>query len=195
MSALGRWCTLPNFGALRGLGFKVRTKDVVTNEELASLYTQYGALLHRRCRRIVGSETEANDALQEIFMRVQRYPPVAVKAMLPWLYGVAHRVCFDQLAAKRRALPMADRVLQRLRELVGAHSTDSMELKACLGSELARLDETTRSMALFHWLDGMTQEEVAAETGYSRKTVGVKLRQAETLLRQALGPHATGGAT
>ena len=53
------------------------------------------------------------------------------------------------------------------------------------------LDETTREMALLHWLDGMTQEEVAQQTGYSRKTVGVKLKDAETQLRVAFGGESS----
>ncbi|MDP1916321.1 MAG: sigma-70 family RNA polymerase sigma factor [Myxococcales bacterium] len=167
----------------------------MTNEALAKLYTQYGALVHRRCRTLLGSETDANDALQETFMRVQRYPPTDVAALLPWLYGVASRVCFDHLALRKRSQPTASRVLGRLKELMGAVTRDSAEEKLCLGSELARLDDTTREMALLHWLDGLTQEEVAQRTGYSRKTVGVKLKTAETMLRAAFGDGAVGGAS
>lgn len=159
----------------------------MTNQTLAQLYTQYGALVHRRCRALLGTEADANDALQETFMRVQRYPPDGVQAMLPWLYGVATRVCFDALASRRRSQPMAQRVVGRLKELLGGATAGSAEERMSVGSELARLDETTREMALLHWLDGMTQEEVAQRTGYSRKTVGQKLKAAETTLRAAFG--------
>jgi RNA polymerase sigma-70 factor, ECF subfamily len=165
----------------------------VTNESLAKLYTQYGALVHRRCRTLMGNEADANDALQETFMRVQRYPPIDVAALLPWLYGVASRVCFDQLAQRRRSQPMAARVLGRLKELMGAVTRSTAEDTLCLGGELARLDQTTKEMALLHWLDGLTHEEVADRTGYSRKTVGVKLKAAETMLRAAFGDEAFGG--
>lgn len=162
----------------------------VTNDALAQLYRQYGALLHRRCRALLGSEADANDALQETFVRVQRYPPTGVEAMLPWLYGVATRVCFDALAQRRRAQPMAARVLGRLKELVGGVTSSSVEERLSVGSVLALLDETSREMALLHWLDGLTQEEVGARTGYSRKTVGLKLKAAEERLRAAFGDEA-----
>jgi RNA polymerase sigma-70 factor, ECF subfamily len=167
----------------------------VTNEALAQLYSRYGALVHRRCRTLLGNETDANDALQETFMRVKRYPPTDVAAWLPWLYGVASRVCFDQLAKQKRSRPTAGGVLGRLKELMGAVTPDSAEAKLCLGSELSKLDDTSREMALLHWLDGMTQEEVALRTGFSRKTVGVKLKAAETALRRAYGDDAEGGST
>jgi RNA polymerase sigma-70 factor (ECF subfamily) len=157
----------------------------VTHDALAQLYTQYGAFVHRRCRALLGSEADANDALQETFMRVQRYPPGDdVKALLPWLYGVATRVCFDQLAVHRRAQP-AGSLLTRLSDWVGRVTRDPVDERLCLAAELARLDETTREMAVLHWLDGLTQEEVAAKTGYSRRTVGTKLKDAEAQLRAA----------
>ncbi|MBL8918933.1 MAG: sigma-70 family RNA polymerase sigma factor [Myxococcaceae bacterium] len=157
----------------------------MTNEALGQLYTRYGAYVHRRCRALMGNDADANDALQETFMRVQRYPPGEdVMALLPWLYTVAARVCFDQLAHRRRAEPMG--LLGRVTAWFDRPTTGSVEEKLCLGGELARLDETTREMAMLHWLDGLTQDEVATKTGYSRKTVGVKLKSAEGVLREAL---------
>lgn len=159
----------------------------MTNDALTQLYTRYGALVFRRCRVLLGSDADANDALQETFMRVQRYPPNDVKAMLPWLYGVASRVCFDQLAQRKRS----GGFLGRLADVFSGATRESAETKLCLGSELLRLDDTTREMALLHWLDGLTQEEVATKTGYSRKTVGVKLKDAETQLRVAFGGESS----
>lgn len=159
----------------------------MTNDALSQLYTRYGALVFRRCRVLLGGDADANDALQETFMRVQRYPPNDVKAMLPWLYGVASRVCFDQLAQRKRS----GGFLGRLADVFSGATRESAEAKLCLGSELLRLDDTTREMALLHWLDGLTQEEVATKTGYSRKTVGVKLKDAETQLRVAFGGEAS----
>ncbi len=159
----------------------------MTNDALSQLYTRYGALVFRRCRVLLRSDADANDALQETFMRVQRYPPNDVKAMLPWLYGIASRVCFDQLAQRKRA----GGFLGRLSDVFSGTTGESAETKLCLGAELLRLDETTREMALLHWLDGLTQEEVATKTGYSRKTVGVKLKDAETQLRVAFGGVAS----
>jgi RNA polymerase sigma-70 factor (ECF subfamily) len=157
----------------------------VTNEALGQLYSRYGAYVHRRCRALLGNEVDANDALQETFLRVRRYPPgPEVQALLPWLYTVAARVCFDQLALRRRAEPMG--LWGRVRAWLERPAPGSLEDAACLGSELTRLDEASREMAMLHWLDGLTHDEVAAKTGYSRKTVGVKLKAAEAVLREAL---------
>ncbi len=112
---------------------------------------------------------------------------------LPWLYSIATRICFDSLESSRRRKPTEGSVLERLKDLVGLSESrgSSVEEKLCMGSALVTLDDTTREMALLHWLDGFTQEEVAQQTGYSRKTVGVKLREAETKLRSLYGDELT----
>lgn len=141
----------------------------------------------------MANEADANDALQETFMRAHRHRRDDVKQPLPWLYAIATRICFDALESRRRSSPTQSRVLTRLRDLWGADdaSANSVEDSLCLGTALLALDETSRQMALLHWLDGFTQEEVAQKTGYSRKTVGAKLRDAGNQLRHVFSPSTT----
>jgi RNA polymerase sigma factor (sigma-70 family) len=164
----------------------------VSHDDLGQWYSKYGALVHRRCRTLMGNEADANDALQETFMRAHRARRDDVMQPLPWLYSIATRICFDQLDSRRRR-----GVLGSLKVMMGLDSgaAGSVEDKLCMGSALVTLDETTREMALLHWLDGLTQEEVAQQTGYSRKTVGVKLREAEAKLRVVFGAELPEVAT
>lgn len=165
----------------------------MTEAELGKLYERYGYLVHRRCVTILGTEHDADDALQETFARVQKYSPVNVTSMMGWLYGVAARVCFDQLRAQRRTQPWPERLLTPLRELWGGTAENPAESSLSLGSLLASLDERSREIAVLHFLDGMTQEEIAAHTGYSRKTIGVKLKAAAQTLREAFISSHCGG--
>ncbi len=136
----------------------------MTSEELGQLYASHGYLVHRRCQAILGNQQDADDALQEVFLRVGRYPPVQVESILGWLYGIAQRVCFDLLARRRRIEPRADQVLTSMIDAV-------------------RFDDRTNRIASLHYLDGFTQEEVAQRTGYSRRTVGKKLKALEARFR------------
>jgi RNA polymerase sigma-70 factor (ECF subfamily) len=160
----------------------------VSHADLSLWYSKYGALVHRRCRTLMGNEADANDALQETFMRAHRTKRDDVMQPLPWLYSIATRICFDQLESRKRR-----GVLGSLKLMIGfgesAAGQGSVEDKLCMGSALVTLDAQTREMALLHWLDGLTQEEVAQQTGFSRKTVGVKLREAESKLRVVFGPE------
>lgn len=153
--------------------------------QLSELYTRYGYLVHRRCLQLVRRPEDAEDALQETFLRVKRYGgPRDGQASLAWLYTVAQRCCFD-LMQKRGREPVAEEAQLAALEARGdGGGPDAADTRALLGAALRQLDEKTRDIGVLHFLDGYTQEEVAERTGYSRKTVGKKLKNFEERLRQ-----------
>jgi RNA polymerase sigma-70 factor (ECF subfamily) len=61
--------------------------------------------LHRHCVRLLGSPAEAEDAVQETFLRAWRSLQTFCTgtSMRAWLYRIATNACFD-LLAKRRPL-------------------------------------------------------------------------------------------
>jgi RNA polymerase sigma-70 factor (ECF subfamily) len=151
---------------------------------LAELYERYGFLVHRRCLQLVRRPEDAEDALQETFLRVKRYgPPKDGGATLAWLYTVAARCCFD-LMDKRGREPVAEESQLAALEERGEGGTEDADRRALLGAALRTLDGKTRTIGVLHYLDGYTQDEVAAQTGFSRKTVGKKLKTFEDRIRQ-----------
>jgi RNA polymerase sigma-70 factor (ECF subfamily) len=152
--------------------------------QLARLYEQYGYLVHRRCLQLVRRPEDAEDALQETFLRVKRYgAPREGGSMLAWLYTIAQRCCFDLLERRGRE-PIADQEQLAVLEERGEGSPEDADRRAMLGLALRQLDGKTRTIGVLHFLDGYTQEEVAEKTGYSRRTIGKKLQQFEDRIRQ-----------
>ncbi|MBN1204339.1 MAG: sigma-70 family RNA polymerase sigma factor [Myxococcaceae bacterium] len=152
--------------------------------QLARLYEQYGYLVHRRCLQLVRRPEDAEDALQETFLRVKRYDgPREGGSLLAWLYTIAQRCCFDLLERRGREPTLEEGQLAALEER-GQGSPEDGDRRALLGLALRQLDGKTRTIGVLHFLDGYTQEEVAAQTGYSRRTIGKKLQQFEQRLRQ-----------
>jgi|SoiMethySBSTD1v2_1073268.scaffolds.fasta_scaffold05162_7 RNA polymerase sigma-70 factor (ECF subfamily) len=141
-------------------------------EEITEAYVKYGPYVLRRCRRILGSEAAAQDALQEAFMRLVRRADLfaGAESKLAWLYRVAERCCFDQLS---RPATRASRPLEELR------TGDPWEPSSAMQAEdrdvvmkfLGGLDEKLRQVAVLHYLDEMGQEEIARAVGCSRQTV------------------------
>lgn len=151
--------------------------------ELTSLYERYGALVHRRCAALMRNAVDADDALQEVFMRVQKYGrPEATGSDLGWLYAIATRVCFD-LQAKKKEAPVDPHEVP----LVDARSEGTArdaDVRAVVGVAIRSMDAKTAEIGVLHHLDGYTQEEVSARTGISRKTIGKKLAVFEALVRE-----------
>ncbi|WNG37190.1 sigma-70 family RNA polymerase sigma factor [Archangium minus] len=151
---------------------------------LAQLYAQYGYLVHRRCLQLVRRPEDAEDALQETFLRAKRYgAPREGGATLAWLYTIAQRCCFDLMERSSREPPAEESQLAAL-EQRGEGSPEDADRRAMLGLALRQLDGKTRTIGVLHFLDGYTQEEVATQTGYSRRTIGKKLQQFEDRIRQ-----------
>ena len=165
-------------------------RSMLTDDALTKLYEQYGHLVHRRCLSLVRNAADAEDALQETFLRVRRYSASPQNgSTLGWLYTIAANVCFDLVAKKRREEPVEDEVLSR-RDTRHTGDGEDADRRAVLGAVLRTLDGNTRTMGVLHYLDGFTQEEVAEQTGYSRKTVGKKLKNFEELVRRAWSARA-----
>jgi len=164
----------------------------LTDERLAELYTRYGYLVRRRCLAVLGSAVDAEDAMQEVFVRVRKYgvpqPPPA--SLLAWLYTVANRCCYDALGRRGRQEPLDPAELPQVDQRTVGSLADA-DRRAVVGAVLRELDEATREMGLLHHLGGLTQEEVAEKTGYSRKTVGKKLQAFEAALKARLAGAGT----
>src|SRR5919197_502164 len=66
--------------------------------------------------RMLGSDAEADDALQETWLRLDRRPPARTDDLRPWLTTVVGRICLDMLRARRG----------RREESIVVESTDSI---------------------------------------------------------------------
>jgi RNA polymerase sigma-70 factor (ECF subfamily) len=160
--------------------------------ELEELYASYGYAVHRRAKRLLGSEAEADDALQEVFMRVQRYADsFRGEAPLAWLYRITDRHCFDVIRRRKRVAGAGE----------SASALDAREQTADPGSAepdrarlavqvLGSVNAGTREVAVLYFVDELTQEEVAKEVGVSRKTVKKRLANFLRTARGVLGASA-----
>ena len=83
----------------------VKTSSRLRSDEVSNIYERYGALMRRRCRRILRDDALADDALQEAFVNLIRYGAQfrAADAKLRWLYRIVDRCCFGQLDRRRPA--------------------------------------------------------------------------------------------
>ena len=144
----------------------------MTNEELAHLYERYAHLVHRRCQRLLGSAADADDAMHDVFLRAQRSPPPRVEgSTLVWLYRIATHGCFDRLRSTVRSARH-----QRSQNPGEPTVNADADRQALVHMVLRQVDTVTCELGLLHHADGLTQEEIARESGYSRRTVGKRLQ-------------------
>jgi len=152
-------------------------RQALGTEEVAAAYRQYARQVLRRCRRILRHQHAAEDVVQEVFLRLWRYGESFrhAECKLGWLYRVADRCCFDELRRQRgqRELPVEDEDGQQA-------ASSAPEDREVILRFLGRFDERVKQVAILHYVDEMTQDEIAAVTGWSRQTIHKKL----TMLRE-----------
>lgn len=152
------------------------------------LYRSYGPGVLRRARSLLGSEPAAWDALHEVFVRVLHNLDVfrGESSPMTWLYRITTNYCLNQLrdAGRHRA---------RIRQhglVLAKVSADDPELRLTLLQLLNRIPDELCEIAVYHYIDRMTHEEIAGVMGVSRRTVGNHLQafrdKAQLLLGIAL---------
>ena len=155
--------------------------DPMDVSQIAELYERYAPAIYARCRRLLGSSAAGRDALQESFVRVLQHHQTLGPGdqTLRYIYKTATNVCINQL----RQRSVRDRAAADIAAQVSARSTrqpglDDRELVQLL---LDQCDDIAVGVAVMHFVDGMTQVEVAETLGITRRTVYNRIRQIERL--------------
>lgn len=138
------------------------------------LYQKYGPMVLRRCRRLLRDEDRAMDAMQDVFVRVlQRGDRLKVTYPSSLLYRIATNVCLNRIRDQRLDLP-GDAVLVHIAGM--ENPEPQLDARAMLDRLFARHRDSTQTIAVLHFVDGFTLEEVAQEVGMSVSGVRKRLR-------------------
>lgn len=141
------------------------------DDRFDSLYRKYGAAIYARCRRILADDAEAEDATQEIFVRVARHldkAPTSVDALL-WMYRIATNYCLNELRNSKRRPQTSDAAAPD-HDAVGINE-NSLANRDLARRIIAHVPAHIGASAWLHHVDGMNHEEVGQTLGLSRRTV------------------------
>src|SRR5262245_2781399 len=109
---------------------------------LAGQFEAHRAHLLRIAFRMLGSRTEAEDAVQEVWLRLSRSDEGAIENIGGWLTTVIARVCLDMLRARRsRREVLVDKALEPAVNREGGPEHE-MELADGVGLALLVILET-----------------------------------------------------
>jgi RNA polymerase sigma-70 factor, ECF subfamily len=156
------------------------------DEWTRDLYARHGAMVLRRARTLLGDEEAAWDALQEVFVRALRNRRAFRRESSPttWLYRITTNYCFNLLRDAGRR----DGKLRGLAPAALAGGDRSPpDVRLAVSEILARLPDELCEIAVYHHVDRMSHDEIAAVMGVSRRTIGNRLKEFQRLAQAALG--------
>ena len=152
---------------------------------LAEAYEHYGPMVHQTAFRIAGCPAEANDIVQEVFLRltesVQTFSGRG--SFNGWLRKVAVRAALMRSRAKRRRAEVSldHAPLANTRRRAPA-PVDGIALEQAL----ATLSKPLRTVFLLKVVEGYSHDEIAESLGIKRGTSEVRLHRARQSLQQQL---------
>lgn len=79
----------------------VKTTKTAGRAVLAGEFERHRSYLRGIAYRMLGSVTDAEEALQEAWLRLDRRPPAELGDLRPWLTTVVGRICLDMLRVRR----------------------------------------------------------------------------------------------
>lgn len=154
------------------------------------LYEATSAKLFGVTLRILRDRAEAEEALQEVYVKVwqraDRYASVGTSP-ISWLVAVARNHCLDILRARRPASATIEEAIEIPDAAPGpeenaAVSEDRARIEMCL----AELDADRAEAVRGAYLDGYSYEELASRFGVPLNTMRTWLRRSLMKLRECL---------
>jgi len=154
--------------------------DISLNVE--SLSERYGPMVLRRCRYLLKDEEEAMDVCQDVFVRIiENRDRLDARHASSLLYVTATNLCLNRIRDRsRHAVPTDDTRLQQL--ACAEDPAGRSDARLLLDRLFRRHPASSRTIAVLHYLDGLTLEQVAAEVGLSVSGVRKRLRNLRHVL-------------
>ncbi len=167
-----------------------------TQEDLAHEFEEHRERLRGVAYRMLGSTAEADDAVQETWLRLSRSDTGDVRNLAAWLTTVVGRICLDLLRSRtaRREDPLdvrlPDPVVTRLDADPESAAEQADEVTLALLVVLDALGPRERTAFVLHDLFGVPFEQVGQIVGASAATATQLASRARRRVRAAAPPVA-----
>ena len=154
------------------------------------LYAMHGARMRNLARNVLGSRTDAEDAVQETFLKVQRSIATfrGQSSFVTWTYRILINTCYDARRSRMRKKEVANDDSEEAPQFEprapGAHPA----LRMALERALAKLTRHQRDVFLLYEVEGFRHAEIAGMLEMSETASKNTLFQAKRALRQMLEP-------
>ena len=138
------------------------------NSWLGVLLQRYTLLLFGVCMKYLKDETEAQDAIQQIFLKViQEVHKYKIDYFKSWLYTVAKNYCLSALRDRKSKIPVElneNHFQEQSDEAVAEKEEISPEI---LNEALNALNSEQRQSVTLFYLEKKSYQEISQSQGYS----------------------------
>jgi RNA polymerase sigma-70 factor, ECF subfamily len=137
--------------------------------DVEQAYSKYGPSVLRRARALLGNEEDAREMVHEIFVGLLEAPEQyqGRSSLATWLYSATTHRCLNRIRDRKNQLKLLRERGAPVDSTQASTSADTAVLRRLLSS----LPHELAAVAVYHYLDEMTQQEIAQALGRSRRHV------------------------
>ncbi len=157
-------------------------------DDFDALYRKFGPMVLRRCRYLLKDEEKALDAMQDVFVRIYERKDRLSGVCSSLFYTVATSVCLNKIRSdKIRRGPQIDDFIDVIADTATAFHEEVTDAAIFLDAVFTDTKDDTRTMAVLHYVDGLTLEETAREMNMSVSGVRKRLSGLRKKAQQCAG--------
>ena len=147
------------------------------------LWREFSIPLRRFLRARTHTESDAEDLLQDVFIRIhKRLPTLRDPAKLQgWVYRIARNAVTDYYRTRREHLPLDFEV-----DAEDPEGRDAVDLTPALRRFIAALPPNYREPLVRHEFQGESMQEISSALGLSLTAAKSRVRRARLMLRELL---------
>jgi RNA polymerase sigma-70 factor (ECF subfamily) len=155
--------------------------------DIAAIFKRHAQAVYRLCYTRLGSAADAEDAVQQVFMKLVDAPRTFEDEghERAWLIVCASNLCKDlfKSAAVSRRSDLPDEVPDARAKTEVDETLDAV----------MRLPDIYKDVVYLHYYEGYKTDEIARMLGSPPSTIRNRLSEARKLLREALGGEGDDG--
>jgi RNA polymerase sigma-70 factor (ECF subfamily) len=151
----------------------------------ARLVNRYSALVYSASYRVLNNHAQAEEVCQETFFKLLNHSRQITTSLSGWLYQTAVRISIDMIRSDQ-ARSTRERNYAHDQYQAAQPITTWKELEAHLDEALDLLPDEQRDLLVEHFLQGISQRQIAAKHGWSAATTNRYIKHAIEKLRQQL---------
>ena len=166
---------------------------------LAELVRAYHDRVYRFGLRVCRDAFDADDAVQEAFVKLAKRPDMAQdQGLLSWLLVVVKNTCTRMLRPfARQKMHLGERLADDdavvADELDPQQALERWQLVQAVHAAIAALERPYREVLILRDLEGLSGDETCAALGIPLAAMKTRLHRARTQLRAALQSSVSGG--
>lgn len=154
------------------------------------LVERYQGAVYNLAYRMLGTPEEAEDAAQEIFVRIYRQLARydRTRKFSTWVLAIATNYCIDQLRRRRLQLVPLENIIPWARAREAGPEREALDREACdeLQGLLRRLPEKYRAVLILRYWEELSCAEIGEVLRVPEGTVKTQLHRARKALERLM---------